>query len=423
MDDVRLVRPDRDQRFFQPTHLDGLLPADHEARMIWEATGRLDLSRFRDTIRARGATAGRAAIDPRLLLALWLYAIKDGVGSGRAIERLCEAHDAYRWLCGGVSINYHTLNDFRVQHGAALDDLLTQTLTALVHHDVVKLERVAQDGTRIRASAGRSSFRKRGRLETLRAEMAERVATLKRELDAAPPEAAPPEAATPKRALQEAERRLSRVDQALQTMQSLESMKAAQKPKASKRRAPRASTTDPEARVMRMSDSGYRPAYNVQIAADAASRAIVGVDVTNCGSDANESASMREQIQRRTGRGVRDHLMDGGYVKLSAIRQAERAGVTVYAPVPQSKKSGIDPHAPRPGDGPAIVAWRARMATAEAKGIYRRRAATIETVNGDWKQHRGLRQFAVRGLSKARCVTLLFALMYNLTRFSEVFQT
>jgi len=171
MDGARLVRPDRDQHLLQPTHLDGLLPPDHEARMIWQATGRLDLSSFYASIQARDATAGRAAIDPRLLLALWLYAYKDGVGSGRALERLCRQHDAYRWLCGGVKINYHTLNDFRVAHSDRLDDLLTQLLVVLVHHGVVTVERISQDGTRVRASAGSSSFRGRDRLAALRAEM------------------------------------------------------------------------------------------------------------------------------------------------------------------------------------------------------------------------------------------------------------
>ncbi len=415
MDDARVVRPDRDQHLLMPTFLDALLPADHEARMVWAATGRLDLSAFRDAIQARGTTAGRAAIDPRLLVALWLYATKEGVGGGRALERLCQHHDAYRWLCGGISVSYHTLNDFRVAHEKALDDLLTQMLAALVYHDVVTVTRISQDGTRVRASAGKSSFRRRGKLEALQAEMSARIATLKQELGASEN--------GPQRTLREAKRRLTCVDRALKTLDELQSAKAAQKNKPSKSRAPRASTTDSTARIMRMGDGGYRPAYNVQFAVDVSSRAIVGVDVCNKGSDANESRPMREQVEARTGRRVAEHLLDGGYVNLKEIERAQTAGVTIYAPVPKPKKAEIDPHAPRKGDGPGVIAWRARMATEEAKTIYRQRAATVETANADAKAHRGLRQFAVRGLTKVKCVSLWFALTYNLTRFAEYFQT
>jgi len=415
MDDVRLVRPDRDQHLLTPTHLDGLLPADHEARMIWAATGGLDLSGFYQTIQSRESTAGRSAIDPRLLLALWLFATTQGVGSGRELERLCQQHDAYRWLCGGIKISYHTLNDFRVSRGQMLDDLLTQLLTVLVHHNVVNVKRISQDGTRVRASAGKSSFRRRHRLESLQAEMKAHVASLKKHLDDAP--------TSPKRTLRAAERRLTQVEQALETLEGLESAKAKQKNKPSKKRLPRASTSDPEARIMRMPGGGYRPAYNVQFATDTESRAIVGVDVTNSGSDANESQPLRGQVEARTKRTVNEHLMDGGYVNLKAIEDAERNGVRIYAPVPEPKKEGLDPHAPRKGDGPGVIAWRQRMASDAAKKIYKQRAATVETVNADAKAHRGMHQFPVRGKTKTRCIALLFALTYNLIHFGSYLAT
>lgn len=412
MEDVRLVRPDRDQHLLQPTHVDALLPAGHEARMMWAAVERLDLSRFHDAIAARGSTAGRSAIDPRLLVALWLYATKEGVGGGRALERLCQHHDAYRWLCGGVTVSYHTLNDFRVAHEAALDELLTQMLTVLVHHDIVTVARVAQDGTRIRASAGRSSFRRRATLERLRDEMRDHVLALKSQLE--------DPAGGPQRAAREAADRLSRIEKALQTLDEIEPAKAKQKEKPSKHRAARASTTDAEARVMRMSDGGYRPAYNVQFAVDVTSGAIVGLDVCNRGSDVNESRPLRAQVERRTGRRMAEQLVDGGYVNLKEFDAASAQGVTIYAPVPTPKKATVDPHAPRPGDGPGVMAWRARMATSDAKTIYKQRASTVERANADAKQHRGLRAFTVRGLSKARCVTMWFALMYNITQFPTI---
>ena len=147
MDDtIRVRRPDRDQMLLEPCHLDGLLSEDHDARTIWAVVERMDLSAFYDSIAARGSDPGRPATDPRLLVALWLYATKEGIGSGREVADLCTCHDAYRWLCGGVSVNYHTLNDFRVGHEKALDDLFTQVLASLVHHEVVQVSGSVRTG-------------------------------------------------------------------------------------------------------------------------------------------------------------------------------------------------------------------------------------------------------------------------------------
>src|SRR5437867_9735483 len=155
-----LVTADRRQRQLRPLGLESLLPPEHRARAVWAVVEQLDLSAFYDAIVARGSEPGRPAIDPQILVALWLYATSEGVGSARELARLCEAHDAYRWLCGGVAVNHHTLSDFRVGHEAALDELMTQVLAVMLHRGLVRLERVAQDGTRVRASAGASSFRR-----------------------------------------------------------------------------------------------------------------------------------------------------------------------------------------------------------------------------------------------------------------------
>ena len=329
MEDIRCRRPRRDQLLMQPVHLDELLPPDHDARAVWEVTGRLDLAAFYASVEARGDQTGRPATDPRLLLALWLYATKDGVGSGRELERRCQHHDAYRWLCGGVPVNYHTLNDFRVSHADALDALFTSVLTILVAKEVVTVERVAQDGRRVRASAGRSSFRRRESLERLQREMADHVQGLKRQLNQP--------ALAVARQLRVAEDRQQRIAAALAVLPELEAAKKKQKQKPSKERPPRASTTDADARIMRMADGGYRPAYNMQTAVDTQSRAVVGVEVTTAGSDAQESASMRAQVAARTGGRVKEQLMDGGYVDLDEIAEAEASGVTIYAPVPEPK--------------------------------------------------------------------------------------
>ena len=173
---------------FEPVCLDARLPADHQARTIWRVVERLDLSAFYDGIAARGSEPGRAATDPKLLVALWLYAAVDGVGNGRKLDRLCREHDAYKWLCGGVSLNYHTLNDFRVAHEKSLDGLFTEVLTALTERGVVRIDRISQDGKRVRASAGSSSFHCEKTLRRRLKEVRAYVEELKRQPDEAPGE-------------------------------------------------------------------------------------------------------------------------------------------------------------------------------------------------------------------------------------------
>lgn len=411
----RLRRADRDQILLEPCEFDRLVPEEHEVRTIWAVVERLDLSGFYEEIQARGSVPGRSATDPRILVALWLYATQNGVGGGRELARLCQDHAGYRWLRGGVSLNYHTLNDFRVIHATKLDDLFTDILACLVHRGVVQVNRITQDGTRVRAGAGSSSFRRRGTLETLQAQMREHVEAVRKQLEDPAYEGSEQRRTAQARA---ARRRQERVDQALQELAKLEEAKAKQKPKASKASAARASTTDPEARMMKMPGGGYGPGYNVQLAADVESRAILGVEVTNAGSDVHESEPMRRAVEERTGRKVNEHLMDGGYVGLESIERASEEGVEVYAPVPQPKKEDQNRYAPRPGDGPGVAAWRQRMATEEARRIYQQRSATSETINGDLKAWRGLRQLRVRGLAKARCVALWCALTYNILHFA-----
>ncbi len=396
-----------------PVSLDERLPVDHPARTVWSAVERLDLSRFYEALKARGSEPGRPATDPKLLVALWLYAATEGEGRGREVARLCRCHDAYRWLCGGVSVNYHTLNDFRVGHEAALDELFTDVLVTLIRHGVVKVRRISQDGMRVRANAGSSSFRREPTLRKQLKEVREHIEALKRQGDG---ELSAREKAAQERA---AQRREARLEAALAELPKIKATKATYRNKNRQEKPPRVSITDPEARVMRMPDGGYRPAYNVQLATDTESRAIVGVDATNAGSDGNQATPMREQIQRRTGLKEQEYLMDGDYVGLDSIEAAEKEGVEVYAPPPEPKK-GDDPYARRKTDSDEIAAWRQRMATDEAQKVYRIRCATSETVNADLRTYRGLGPLMVRGLPKVRCIVLWSALAYNLMHFSEV---
>jgi transposase len=402
----RLRQVDR-QRLIATMPLEGLIDSDHQARLVWDFCLGLDLSPLYDAIGSREGGPGHPAIDPRIHVALWLYATLEGVGSARALARLCSDHAAFRWIAGGVSVNHHTLADFRVSHVGWLDGLLTHSVAVLREQDLVDLNRVAQDGMRVRACAGAASFHRRQTLQEHLQEAREQVARLKEEMDDDP--SAPPRrhASARERAARERQERLQR---ALARMPEM-----AAKKKADERHNARASSTDPDAPVMKMADGGYRPAYNVHYAADGGSPAIVGVEVIAAGSDMGQLAPMQDQIQRRFDARPGEVLADGGFASLSDIEAAEAAprGATVYAPVPKPKDAERGRHEPLPADGPSVAAWRQRMGTEEAKEICKQRAATAECVNAQ-ARNRGLYRLLVRGLQKVKAVALWFAVAHNL---------
>jgi transposase len=403
----RLVRPNRAQMEMRAVDLESLLPTDHAARAVWDFVEALELGPLEAKVRAVEGEAGRSATDPRIYLALWLYATVEGVGSARALERLTQQHDAYRWICGGVGVNYHSLSDFRVEHEEFLDQLLTHSVASLMAQGLVHLKRVAQDGVRVRASAGASSFHRQARLEQHLKEAREQIERLRQELEQDPGATSRRQAAARQRAAEERQRRVAA---ALSQMPEV----VAKKPPEEKPKA-RVSRTDAEARVMKMSDGGFRPAYNGQFAVDTQSQIVVGVEVSQCGSDGNQLLPMLEQLKRRYGTILPESLVDGGFATLRAIGQASEQGTRVYAPVSKPKDPGRDAHVALATDAPAIAEWRQRMGTPEAKQIYKQRAASVECVNA-LARNRGLQQFRVRGQRKVRAVLLWFALAHNLMR-------
>jgi len=401
---ARYETANRTQIELTPTDLEGLLPPGHAARLVWRFVEGLDLSAFYAAIKSREAGAGRPAIDPKILVALWLYATIDGVGSAREVDRLCYAHDAYRWLRGGVSVNHHTLSDFRVGHQGALDALLTQSIAVLLDRQVVTLHRLAQDGTKVRANAGVRSFRRGERLRDCLAMARQQVARARAQDEGA---ASARAAAAAQRA---ADERLARVEEALAQLPAVTAVKQRNRSKT----APKVSTTDPDARIMKMSDGGFRPAYNIQFATDVDGHVIVGVEVTNVGSDQTALIPMLDQVHRRTGRVPTEVVVDGGYVSTTGIDTTAERGSTLYAPV------ATGAHAPGSGDeaprDSAVAAWRARMATADAKALYKTRAATAERINADTRTHRALTQIPVRGLLNLQTWVLWIALAHNVLR-------
>jgi transposase len=416
----RLRRAQREQAEMRVASLDQLLPPDHQVRLVWDFVQGLDLTALLQDIQAVEGHAGRNANDPRILLALWLQATLDGIGSARVLDELCRAHLAYEWLCGGVSMNYHTLSDFRTAHVAVLDRLLTDSVAALRHEGLVQLERVAQDGLKVRASAGAGSFRREATLQGCLAEAEQQVAALKAQADESAVTATARQRAARHRAARE---RAERLQQALTQREQLLALRRQQQEEKGVKFNPaelRASTTDPEARKMHMPDGGSRPAYNLQYATTTQSGIIVGVAVTNSGSDTGQLSPMLGQITERFGQPPAEALVDGGFTTLGAIEAAETASTPtkIYGPIKDEAKKlakGEDPYQPKRRDGPGVTQWRQRMGTIAAKTIYQQRAATAEWVNAG-ARNRGLYQVRVRGLQKVLAVALLHALAHNLQR-------
>ena len=406
-EEVRVLRPKREQLQWAPLDLESLLPQDHRARAIWGFLEKLDLSGFYESIKAVVDGPGRPTTDPQVLLALWLLATVDGIGSARRLARLCEEHDAYRWLRGHVPINYHMLSDFRVAHQAALDEVLTQIVASLMAAEVVTLERVAQDGMRVRASAGAASFRGKEGLEACLKRARAQVQRLAQEREHPDPGVTRREQGARERAARERE---ERVQQALTYLPQAQAKKERQQhtkatAERSKVTAPRVSTTDPQARVMNPEASG-RPAYNVELATDTSKGIIVGVAVTSEGTDAGQAAPKEEQIVERTGQHPKSYLMDGGFATRDDITALEQRTVTVYAPVrlPRNRPDQ-ERYQPRYEDGPEVVRWRQRMATEQAKAVYRQRGSTAESRCSGGTSSRGLTIHGARTCQSHHCGT------------------
>jgi transposase len=401
----RLRQADR-QQIIPAMPLEDLLERDHQARTVWDFCLGLDLSSLYDPIRSREGGRGRAAIDPRLCIALWLYATLEGVGSARALARLCSNHNAFRWLVGGVSVNHHTLSDFRVEHGDFLDKVLTHSVAVLREQELVDLNRVAHDGMRVRASAGAASFRRKPTLEEHLEEAKQQVRRLKKELDDDPGATSRRQAKAQQRAARE---RVERLGQALERLPEMEAKK-----KPDEKHKARASSTDPQATVMKMADGGFRPAYNIQYTADCHSQVIVAVAVTTSGSDMGQLKPQIQEVHERFGVYPGEALADGGFAKHDDIEQIakECGGCKVYAPVPAPKDAKVDRYAAHAGDSAEIIRWRARMGSEEGKEIYKQRASTAECVNAQ-ARNRGLLRLLVRGQRKVKAVALWFAIAHN----------
>lgn len=427
----RMWEPEREKIELRAMSLDSLIGSEHPARLIWAYVSRLDLRELEDRIKAREGVAGHPAISPRLLLGLWLYATSEGVVTARLLVRLCERDDAYRWLCGEVGVNHRTLGEFRVDHGELLNRLLAQSVTALAAEGLIDLDTLAQDGIRVRASAGASSFRRGARLEQLVAEVKATLAELAKEVDG---DLAGNEQRLRERRGRRAAERLARLEAAVAKVAELEQRTrkgtpmppadeppvpppagAEQEPPAEGRKPRhkpvRVSTTDPDARVVKMPDGGFRPAYNMQVASVAGEQIVVAVEVFTSSSDRGLARPMLDKIGAMYGELPSQHLIDGGFTKNDDIEWAHNGNVEIFCP-PVVNKHNTDPFAPRHDDGPGVRAWRERMQSETGKDTYRQRSIH-ECINARFREW-DLVHLPVRGLAKALTVLTLFALTNNI---------
>lgn len=410
---ARTRSPERNQIEMRFLALDQWLDSEHRVRTVWQYVESLDLSELYQGIKATQDNVGRSPIDPRILFALWLFATIEGTTSARRIDDLCSRDIAYMWICGGVSVNYHTLSDFRTQHGEVLERVLTDSIAVLLEQDLITLQTVAQDGMRVRANAGSGSFRRDAALAEAQQQAGTHMQEIRRQHEQETDGGELRRKAAQERAARE---KLARIEAARENLKDMQTRY--EKRSGTPRSQPRASTTDPEARRMKMGDNGTRPAMNVQFASDGDAKIVVSVDVTNQGSDSGLMRPMYDKVVNQYGVKPDAYLADGGFSKKEDVTHVEAAGTSVYAPLYAEEKqleAGKNPYAARPGDSPGMSAHRARMGTEAGKTKYRERAGIAEYPNADCR-NRGLTQFRVRGLIKAKAQALWHVLAFNWMR-------
>lgn len=419
--EARVVRPDRFQTRWDFIDLEALLGDDHRARIVWAFVESLDLSELYAAIKSRAGDAGRPAADPAVLMALWLYATIEGVGSARELARLVERDVAYRWLAGGVPVNYHGLSDFRVDHVEVLDRLLSESVAALIGEGLVSLSEIAVDGTKVRASASQNSFKEAAKLAEIEAAVERRITALKAEVDRTPGASSRRKQAARERAAREVKERAERARAMLDRVQAERAKRRKTHAEdTAKKTEPRGSLSDPEARKMRFADGAIRAAYNAQIAAAPREGIIVSVAMTDRRNDAALVQPMVDDIVRRYRRPPERLLLDTHYATsedIAALAAHTEGPVTVFAPPPPERK---DVKAVtlqwrkrvRKKEPQTVREWRERMASEAGQKVYQSRQL-IERIFADRKNH-GFGILPVRGLIKAKAVALWHALANNL---------
>lgn len=412
----KLKHPCRNQMEMQFNCLDTLLPADHRARDIWDFVNSLDTRPCYAQLNTFDGKDGRPAISPQVLLALWIYSILDGNISARKLSTLCESHNAYKWIAGGVQINRTTLSDFRKLNPFVFEDLLTNCLAVMLKSGLIEDTDFAQDGTRVKANAGFNSYHREATLEEMRKKIKEYIANLSE--DSYESKQNSKDAAIK-------ENRLKRVEEALAMIQNERTIK---EDNGNKNRQPptqedlievRGSTTDPAARKMKMGDGGFRLAYNVQLATGIDSRVIFGVDVVTTldpGTSPRMMAAVHSRLRTLNMEAPQNWIGDCAYSAKSDVEDAARFFPNCRYYAPPKTKSGIDPKRHRKTDSPAVKKWRDLIGQEDVKELYKHRCSTAEFSNAQMK-NRGWGQFLVRGLERVKSCAILHAIAHNISRY------
>ena len=472
---ARLKPIDRRQMVMRTIDMEKLVEADHPVRAIWEMLGQVDLDPFMRRVRALEGRPGQATVDPRLLASLWIYAYSEGISSARELSRMCEYEPGCQWLTGMGTVNHHTLSDFRVEQKKALDGVFAQVLGLLSAEGLVELKQVTLDGTKVKANAGKDTFRREERVK-LHLELARKQIEQMGD---------PRSEATSQRTAKAKERVLKEKKQRLEL--ALEELKRFQEAKPDKEKAEaRVSTTDPEARVMKTSDGGFQPSYNVQVTTDVAHGIVLDLQAVQGGSDRDQLMPAVDRLEEKLG--VPGQIIaDAGYTSHNNIESTAKRNIDLIAPVPEAaakpqryEEKGIGPafhneafqydsaanhyvcpagktlklsakerfagrikmrYQARPSDCRAcpyrdqccpndrsrrinrsqdtetVQAFIAKMQTEEAKQIYRKRPQVAEFVNAWIKDKLGLRQFRLRGLAKVQVECLWAGLTYNIQQW------
>jgi len=410
----------RNQYEFQSLCLDDLIPKDHKVRIVWDFVSQMDLTSCLEYIHSFNYEAGRSSVDPKILLALWIYTIMDGNCSARKLEELCQRHDVYKWLCGGVSVNRTSLAEFRSKNPSKFDELLTKCLAAMVKSELICDSDFSQDGTRVKANAGFNSFRREGTLLEIQTEITKYIEELKAEEKTNPD-------SYDKKKVAFAEEKKNRVQAALRSLEAARSEKAINGKRNNNKvteedlEKVRASITDPDVRKMKMGDGGYRLAYNVQFATGLDSRVIYGVDVVNT-LDPRTAPRLMSQVQERLKRiklsELRNWIADSAYSAANDIITAALLfpKCLYYAP-PQIDKEKAKIHQKK--DCEAIKKWRDMIDSEEIKEIYKKRCSTAEFSNMHVKNC-SLNEFSVRGFLKVKGMAALHAIAFNVARYLDL---
>lgn len=402
---ARMLKPERLQCELRPLCIDELVDSEHKVRSVWKLVAKMNLSSFTDKVRARQGSAGRPCIDPQILLCLWVWATIKGVGSARMLSAMCEESAPFRWICGGVNVNHHTLSDFR-NNCTGLDALLTQCVTGLICANLVKMERVAQDGVKLRAAAGKHSLKTKDKLE-IYAQAKQQVEILKKEVEESPQAMGARMEAARRRAASEQN---ERVNEAMDVVNQLQEKRRVCKHTSYTEKqisGVKASTTDPESRNMKFPDNSYHPGFNGQTAVDTETQIVTAIDLIDQGNDRGQMSPMMRQHVNRYNRLPKQWLADSDFGNRDDIQwAAQQECITYVAP----KKLGS-----KKGDSAEVAQWRQRMELPESKAIYKQRQHTIECFHAQIR-NRGLGQLRVRGKLKAKAVLLMHALAHNFLR-------